>query len=285
MDGALRLRAVRRDIASLCRLQASLLKSVAAAGIRAHPNPYLNKEVETKGLKLQSNAVKSSGKNPADALNTESPIKHVIILIGENRGLITRSVCTRPKGKKQTDFESLPSKESSTRMARQGRTMCRLSSTRLRRSHPSISARRNRRSSFYNASSVMPQPNTGGTPTARATLRLPFKTVAEASAEKDMNPADLDIVTTGVSGLAKNVLDTRVPGAGTLSGPFPMQGPQLSDDDYTGDTSHRFYSDRQQDDCSVANVTKDDNAGCKKDLFPFVMATNSPSSAGNSMGF
>jgi len=130
---------------------------------------------------------------------------------------------------------------------------------------------------------VTPQPNTGGTPTAASDTAPPFNTIAEASIEKDMSPLDLDILTTGFSGLPKGVLDTRVPGAGTLAGPFPMQGPALTDDSYTGDTTHRFYQDWQQADCSVSNVTKDNNSGCLSDLFPFVVSTNT--SQGNSMGF
>jgi phospholipase C len=102
-----------------------------------------------------------------------------------------------------------------------------------------------------------------------------------------MNPADLDILTTGFTGLPANSLDTRVPGAGMLAGPFQLQGPNLTDDDYTGDTTHRFYQDWQQEDCSAANATKTNNSGCLADLFPFVMATYSASnkSLGNSMGF
>src|SRR5260221_13129827 len=38
----------------------------------------------------------------ADAVRTESPIKHVIILIGENRGLDHTFGVYRPKGKGQT---------------------------------------------------------------------------------------------------------------------------------------------------------------------------------------
>jgi len=129
----------------------------------------------------------------------------------------------------------------------------------------------------------MPQPNTGGTPTTASDTAPPFKTIQEASIEKDMNPLDLDILTTGFSNLSKGVLDTRVPGAGTLAGPFPMQGPLLSDDSYTGDTTHRFYQDWQQADCSAARATKDNNSGCLSDLFPFVVSTNT--SQGNSMGF
>ena len=253
---------------------------------RAHPNPYLNKEAETNGLKLQTDAVESAAKqkkNPADSLKTESPIKHVIVLIGENRGLDHTFGVYRPKGKKQT-ISNLLSKGIVNEDGSPGPNYA-LAQQYSVGAQPSfyISAPENAKFP-YSASSVMPQPNTGGTPTAQSDTAPPFKTIAEASVEKDMNPADLDIVTTGASGLAKNVLDTRVPGAGNLSGPYPLQGPQLSDDDYTGDTSHRFYSDWQQDDCSAANVTKDDNSGCKMDLFPFIMSTLSPSSAGNSMG-
>jgi phospholipase C len=92
-------------------------------------------------------------------------------------------------------------------------------------------------------------------------------------------------------------LDTRVPNAGVLpNGPFVLQGPNISDDDYTGDTTHRFYQAWQQSDCSIANATKTNPSGCLNDLFPFVMSTYALNdsavpavqknfSAGNSMGF
>ena len=84
-----------------------------------------------------------------------------------------------------------------------------------------------------------------------------------------------------------NSLDTRVPGAGTLAGPFALQGPQPQRRRLHRRQTHRFYQDWQQDDCSAANATKTNNSGCLADLFPFVMATYSASnrSQGNSMGF
>jgi phospholipase C len=97
--------------------------------------------------------------------------------------------------------------------------------------------------------------------------------------------------------LASDSLDTRVPDAGILpNGPFVLQGMNLSDDDYTGDMTHRFYQAWQQSDCSVANATRANPTGCLNDLFPFVMATydlndsKSPAvqgnfSEGNEMGF
>jgi phospholipase C len=66
-----------------------------------------------------------------------------------------------------------------------------------------------------------------------------------------------------------------------------LQGPLVSDDDYTGDMTHRFYQAWQQQDCSLANATKANPTGCLNDLFAFVMATYSATnhSAGNEMGF
>ena len=64
----------------------------------------------------------------------------------------------------------------------------------------------------------------------------PFTTVAvaQASGETDVNTSDFELLTTGATGLPAGVLDTRVPGAGTLPpGPFQLQGPNLTDDDYT----------------------------------------------------
>jgi phospholipase C len=140
---------------------------------------------------------------------------------------------------------------------------------------------------LYNASNVMPQPNTNGAPSAQSNTGAPFETLAEADIEPDIQPENAALLTTGATGLPTGVLDTRVPGAGTLTGPFVLQGPNISDDDYTGDMTHRFFQAWQQSDCSVANATKANPSGCLNDLFPFVMATYSASnkSEGNEMGF
>src|ERR1700749_5262288 len=45
---------------------------------------------------------KGKDNDAAEAVNTESPIKHVIILIGENRGTDHTFGVYKPKGRKQT---------------------------------------------------------------------------------------------------------------------------------------------------------------------------------------
>jgi phospholipase C len=226
------------------------------------------------------------GDDKGNGSKTASPIKHVIILIGENRGLDHTFGVYRPKGAGQT-ISNLLSKGIVNEDGTPGPNFAQAQQFSVGTQPNFYIGAPNNAKFAYNAANAMPQPNTAGTPTTSSDTAPPFKTVAEASVEKDMNPGDLDILTTGASSLPVNSLDTRVPGAGTLTGPFPLQGPNISDDDYTGDTTHRFYQAWQQQDCSIANATKDNPAGCKSDLFPFVMATYSATnkSQGNSMGF
>src|SRR6201996_5860300 len=250
--------------------------------LRAHPNRFTNSAESALAKPAKST---SASTNPADGLKTASPIKHVIILIGENRGLDHPFGIYKPKGSGQT-ISNLLSKGIVNEDGSPGPNFAQAQQFSVA-GQPSyyVGAPADAKSP-YGAVNVMPQPDTNGAPTAQSDTGAPFKTIAEASVEKDIDPASLDILTTGFTGLATNALDTRVPGAGHLAGPFPMQGPLLTDDDYTGDTTHRFYQDWQQDDCTAANSTKTNNSGCAADLFPFVMATYAKNgSMGNSMGF
>jgi phospholipase C len=247
---------------------------------RAHPNRF--KVVQDILQKIKDDA--NGKKDPGD--KTASPIKHVIILIGENRGLDHTFGIYKPKGRGET-ISNLLSEGIVNEDGSPGPNFAQAQQFSVAAQPSFYIGAPAMAKSPYSATNAMPQPNTAGTPSAQSDTSPPFKTIAEASVEKDMNPADLDILTTGFSGLPTNSLDTRVPGAGMLAGPFPLQGPNLTDDDYTGDTTHRFYQDWQQEDCSVASATKSNNSGCLNDLFPFVMATYSATnkSQGNSMGF
>jgi phospholipase C len=217
---------------------------------------------------------------------TTTPVKHVIILIGENRGLDHTFGVYKPKGAGQT-ISNLLSKGIVNEDGTPGPNYALAQQYSVGAQPNYYIGAPNSAKFAYNTTNLMPQPNTNGAPSAQSDTGAPFKTIAEASVEKDMNPADLDILTTGATGLATGVLDTRVPNAGKLVGPFPLQGTSINDDDYTGDQTHRFYSDWQQDDCSNANATRANPSGCLSDTFAFVMGTYSSSnkSEGNEMGF
>lgn len=229
----------------------------------------------------------AASKDPAASVKTKSPIKHVIILIGENRGFDHTFGVYKPKGRGQTisnilskgivDIDGNPGTNYS--LSQQYSVSPQTSYY--------IGVKKSAKTPYSVATNLMPQPNTNGAPSAQSATGTPFATIAEASVEHDIEPQYLSLLTTGATGLPTGVLDTRVPGAGSLNGSFPLLGPNISDDDYTGDTTHRFFQAWQQQDCSLAAATKDNPSGCLNDLFPFVMATYSASnkSLGNSMGF
>jgi phospholipase C len=223
--------------------------------------------------------------NPADSLKTASPIKHVIVLIGENRGLDHTFGVYKPKGKGET-ISNLLSKGIVNEDGTPGPNFAQAQQFSVAAQTSFYIGAPAASKSPYNGVNAMPQPNTNGAPSAQSATGAPFQTIAETAPEMDMDPGSHDLLTTGATGLPTGSLDSRVPGAGTLVGPFQMQGPILSDDDYTGDTTHRFYQDWQQEDCLASASTKANTSGCKADLFPFVMATYGPgNSQGNSMGF
>src|SRR5215469_3977261 len=178
-------------------------------------------------------------------VKTASPIKHVIVLIGENRGLDHTFGVYKPKGKGET-ISNLLSKGIVNEDGTAGPNFAKAQQFSAAGQPSYYVGTGATAKTPYGPTNVMPQPNTNGTPQAQSDTGAPFKTIAEASVEKDMDPSDLDILTTGASGLKTGSLDTRVPGAGSLTGPFLLQGPSISDDDYTGDTTHRFYQDWQQ---------------------------------------
>ncbi|HEX3864918.1 MAG TPA: alkaline phosphatase family protein [Stellaceae bacterium] len=230
----------------------------------------------------------------ADSFKTASPIKHVIILIGENRGLDHTFGVYKPKGKGQT-ISNLLSKGIVKENGAPGPNFVLAQQFLVSPQSKFYVGAKKHAKTAYGAGNEMPQPNTNGAPTAQSTTGAPFTTVALAGMEPDINPEDASLLTTGATGLPTDMLDTRIRKAGNLpNGPFVLQGPNISDDDYTGDMTHRFYQAWQQSDCSAANASKDNPSGCLNDLFPFVMATYAPPnlsaktgnfSQGNEMGF
>jgi phospholipase C len=243
--------------------------------------------VSACGLGASANA--ASDTNPADSIKTASPIKHVIILIGENRGLDHTFGVYKPKGKGQT-ISNILSKGIVNIDGTPGPHFLLAQQYSVAMQMSWYFGAPNASKFPYSPTNLMPQPNTNGAPSGQSSTSAPFTSVAvaQSTGETDINSGDFELLTTGATGLPSGVLDTRIPGAGTLPpGPFPLQGPNITDDDYTGDMTHRFFQAAQQQDCSLANATKANPTGCLNDLFAFVMATYSATnkSEGNEMGF
>jgi phospholipase C len=238
--------------------------------------------------KAKVEAVETAIKNdPALAIPTATPIKHVIILIGENRGTDHTFGVYTPKGKGQT-IKNYLSEGVVNVDGTPGPNFARAQQFSVAPQPAYYIGAPDDAKTPYGPNNLMPQPNTNGAPEAQSTTSPPFTSVAIAAAEPDIEAANLVLLTTGATGLPDGVLDTRIPGAGTLPpGPFVLLGPKIDDDDYTGDMTHRFYQAWQQMDCNLANATKANPVGCTNDLFPFVMHTYSATnqSQGNEMGF
>lgn len=210
-----------------------------------------------------------------------TPIKHVIVLVGENR-----------------TFDHA----FGTYIPRPGQTISNLVSRGIVNPDgtpgPNFAlaaqAAADPQSGFYIAPNsksrftTLPGPSTSGAPSAQRPTAPPFQTVDQASIETDIAISDLVLLTTGATGLPARVLDTRVTNAGALpNGPFQLTGPSMPYDAYTGDTIHRFYQMWQQLDCAAANATPSNPSGCLADLFPFVAMSFSTADngVGSSMAF
>ena len=246
--------------------------------------------------------------------STRTPIKHVIVLIGENRTFdhIYGTYSPRhgqtisnllSKGIVHADGSPGPHHD----LARQFKidTISPLSFF--------ISTDKLTSPNKTAYAPFLPTPEAGGAPALPVTLAQLQKDPAPAAPPFDANTFslsalgiitqgleqhDLHLITTGATGLTNCTVDPTEPPsscpepdsrvANFLSLPntvFPLTGPKLPYDSYTGDMVHRFFHMWQQSDCDVAHATAADPAGCRNDLYPFVGIARGDDSGSNSMGF
>jgi phospholipase C len=100
-----------------------------------------------------------------------------------------------------------------------------------------------------------------------------------AAVEPSLEPGDLHLLTTGAATEFSQTFilpdpDTRVRNYNHLpNGSFALRGPKLPYDSYTGDTTHRLFEMWQQSDCDINKATPQNPSGCLNDLYPFVITT------------
>lgn len=206
------------------------------------------------------------GEDRSDRTNT--PIKHVILLIGENRTFDhVFATYTPPKGQTVNNLlsEGIVNADGTP--------------------GPHVAAARQWQASNTGAFSVapphtsaypqLPAMNTGGAPT-----QAPFASAAQAQAiEPGLPTAAYSELAAGGTGLPKDVLDTRFPA--TLSNAPVNMHASLSYDDYANSPVHRFFQMWQQLDCDVSAATEKNPSGCRADLFPWVETTVGAGTNGN----
>ena len=196
---------------------------------------------------------------------TATPIQHVIVIIGENRTFDHVFATYRPPAGQKVD--NLLSKGIIKADGTPG---------------PNFKIATQNKAWVQGAFQINPQnktpytilvpTNTQGTPTAPSDAHpAPFQTIAAAQlAEPGLLASDYWMLTTGASGLAQGVIDTRIHNVKHLAnGPYQLT-PGVPYDAYAGSPVHRFYQMWQQLDCNVKNATTSNASGCLADLFPWV---------------
>ena len=198
--------------------------------------------------------------NQADDIKTATPIKHVILIIGENRTFDEVFGTYKPRHgsvwnlRSEGILEADGSPGPSFYKAQQW----------LATDTTSYSIHPGKTAPFASLEAI----TTSGTPSA-----APFATAAAAAAVEPALPADYyPYLADGGSGLpAGTTLDPRFP-SDLPNGPFDITH-YVSYDAYTGSPVHRFFQMWQQLDCDVAVATTNNPSGCQNDLFSWVEAT------------
>jgi phospholipase C len=176
---------------------------------------------------------------PVHADETETPIEHVIIIIGENRSFDHLfATYTPPSGQ---SIWNLLSKGIITAEGGPGPNFALAHQFQGILKAPSKFTLTPTSKTLYR---TLPPPLTGVAPTAPSdTKPPPFATLAAATAAEGQSlPAvDLPLLTSGTTGMPDRAIDTRILNVNILpSGPFQLT-PGVSYDDYAASPVHRFY--------------------------------------------
>jgi len=218
--------------------------------------------------------------------DTATPIKHVIVIIGENRSFDHVFATYVPK-KPGVTVRNLLSEGiialDANKNAIPGKYFDRahqLAATDMGASDPFLLSPP--KQTFPN--DQLPAPLVGGpkvsyipnecsssTPIAQCAASL---TLAEQS-ESGLPPSYYQDLLTGGTGQTKGTPDQRITNVTALpAGPFQLtNGSTFVYDDYAQSPVHRFYQMWQQLNCSVSRSTRDNPSGCNAKLFSWVEVT------------
>jgi phospholipase C len=211
-------------------------------------------------------------------VHTKSPIKHVIVLIGENRTFDHLFATYVPKGRdsvKNLLSEGIINADGSPGRhffkAAQFQAVAPFSTQYF------ISLNDHEKAPY----TTLPEPTLNFSPSPATGEPPPFPAATPltllGAIEPSLETADLHLLETGASGAPQTAelpdFDSRIQNFSALpNGPFPLEGPNLPYDSYTGDTTHRLFEMWQQSDCNVRNATRHNPSGCLSDLYPFVIS-------------
>jgi phospholipase C len=214
-----------------------------------------------------------------DRIPTASPIKHVIVIVGENRSFDHLFATYVPKTRGERVLNLL----SQGIIKADGSP-----GPRFAKGHQfKITAPPNGSGNFFISAgsaaktlyTTLPPPDVGGVqnPPGAVILTIP-------GGDPGIPPQDQFLFGTGGTGLPFTLgPDTRITNVNSLPpGPFQMTGPTMPYDAYTADTIHQFFQMYQQMDCAIdaEHVARGNPTGCLHDLQSAITTTYSTAANG-----
>jgi phospholipase C len=258
--------------------------------------------------RAEDNDSKSAGES-----HTATPIKHLIVIIGENRTFDNIFATYVPR---HGTVSNLLSKGIIHEDGSPGPNAALATQFQIANINPPsyfIDTRQLINPGKTAYAPFLPTPEAGGAPPLAVTRPQFLNDPADSAPPFDahtfsraqlgiispeLERDDLLLLTTGATGLSNCTTDptlpptacaepdTRITNFNKLPNTsFQITGPQVPYDSYTGDMVHRLFHMWQQSDCSVLDATPANPSGCKNDLLPFVGIARGDDSGSNSMGF
>jgi phospholipase C len=225
-----------------------------------------------------------------DSIKTETPIKHVIIIVGENRSFDHVFATYEPKNRHESVLNPL-----SERIINQDGSP----GPNFAKAHQfKIVSAPNGGKFFASADlaqkqlyATLPAPDVAGVGAVSPYLAV----LGIPGGDPGLPPADQFLFGTGGTGLGFTLgPDTRITNVNSLPpGPFQMTGPTMPFDAFTGDTIHQYFQMVQQMDCAIdkEHVSRRNPTGCLHDLQSAITTTYStpptgtPHDTGQTMAF
>jgi phospholipase C len=220
---------------------------------------------------------------------TASPIKHVIVIIGENRSFDHVFATYVPKNGQTT--KNLLSEGIIKADGTPGRNFSKAQQLAATATNPDVFLLDPPKESF--PGNVLPAPLVGGASTdtgAPALSYIPGNDITLAQeSENGLPPAYYSSLVTGGTLMPHKTPDTRIAGVtgtgpyySTLPpGPFQLTGPSFPYISYAASPVHRFYQMWQQENCSLSHWSWDNPSGCNAQLFSWVEVTEGAGSNGD----
>jgi phospholipase C len=215
-------------------------------------------------------AAQQPATNLAEQTPTASPIKHVIVIIGENRSFDHIFATYKPKAGETVNnllsegiikADGAPGPNYSLSLQNSA------SDTGTYSNHPGGKT-------LYGS---IPPVVTGGPQTAYGEQLLDAGLITTAYQIEPgfLSPNYYQYLMTGGTGLTNGYTgpDTRIPNVLDLPGGAFQLTPGVPYDAYANSPVHRFYQMWQQQDCDASLATRSNPAGCLHDLFPWVEVT------------